>query len=186
MHPSRFALACAAVLLAAAAPTKPQTGTPVALQAQPGTPLDQAARQLVADDLAAATARGDRPLVLIGSARLGGDRPALFVQLQSPKECGLGRLHHVGLRLQKRRLDAGAGQRSRASHRRLQPHARHGGPDRQRRALRLDRHGLPQHAAGPRGRPAAASASPTLRALTARPARRPTSSPARRAPAPRA
>ena len=88
MHPSRFALACAAVLLAAAAPSKPQTGTPVALQAQPGTPLDQAARQLVADDLAAATARGDRPLVLIGSARLGGDRPALFVQLQSPKECG--------------------------------------------------------------------------------------------------
>ena len=92
MHPSRFVLVFVALLLGAAAPTKPPTGTsagtPVLLQAQPGTPLDQAARQLVADDLAAANARGDRPLVLIGSARLGGERPALFVQLQSPKECG--------------------------------------------------------------------------------------------------
>jgi len=88
MHPTRILLACAALLIAGAAPTKPQPGIPVLLQAQPGTPADRAARQLAADDLAAAATRGDRPLVLIGTARLGGDRPAMFIQLQSPQECG--------------------------------------------------------------------------------------------------
>jgi hypothetical protein len=88
MKSSRVLLACAALLLGAAAPTRPPAGVPVTLQAQPGTQLDQVARQLVADDLQAAASRGDRPLVLIGTAKLGGDRPALFVQLQSPQECG--------------------------------------------------------------------------------------------------
>lgn len=78
----------AALFLVAAAPQRPPSGTPVPLQAQPGTPLDQAARQLAADDLAAAAGRRDKPLVLIGTAALGGSRPALFVQLQSPRECG--------------------------------------------------------------------------------------------------
>ena len=90
---SRIALALAAVLLLAAAPAKPRPGTPqpgtqVMLQSQPGTPADATARKLVADDLAAARSRGDTPLLLIGTANLGGDRPALFVQLQSPQECG--------------------------------------------------------------------------------------------------
>ena len=73
------------VLLAAA----PPSGT-VELAAQPGTPLDAIARQLVAQDLAEAARRGDEPLLLLGTARLGAarDQPALFVQLQSPRECG--------------------------------------------------------------------------------------------------
>ena len=85
----RRALVIASVLvLAAAAPHRTPSGTLVPLRAQPGTELDRAARTLLADDLAAAASRGDRPLVLIGTAALGGSRPALFVQLQSPKECG--------------------------------------------------------------------------------------------------
>lgn len=88
MTTSRIALVCAVLLLAAAAPDRAQTGTPVTLQAQSGSPLDAAARQLVADDLAAAKARGDRPLLAVGTANLGGERPDLFVQLQSPQECG--------------------------------------------------------------------------------------------------
>jgi len=65
-------------------------GTPVVMAAQPGTPLDQTARGLVAQDLANARRSGDRPLLLIGSARLGAatERPALFVQLQSSRQCG--------------------------------------------------------------------------------------------------
>lgn len=84
----RTALCCAALLLAAAAPAKPPPATPVKLLSQPGTSMDTAARVLVADDLAAARARGDRPLVLTAVADIGGERPALFVQLQSKKECG--------------------------------------------------------------------------------------------------
>lgn len=83
----RRLLACLAVpALLAAAPAS----TPVAIVPRPGTPLDQAARALVAQDLAEAVRTGERPLLLVGSARLGAaaDRPALFVQLQSPRECG--------------------------------------------------------------------------------------------------
>jgi hypothetical protein len=94
---ARTALFCAALLLTAAAPAKPPPGAParpstpgivVKLQSQPGTPMDTAARLLVADDLSAAKARGDRPLVLTGTADIGAERPALFVQLQSRQECG--------------------------------------------------------------------------------------------------
>lgn len=87
----RATLACLALFLSAAAPVSPgraPVGTPVALAAHPGTRLDAAARQLAADDLAAARARHDRPLLLTGAADLGGERPALFVQLQSAQECG--------------------------------------------------------------------------------------------------
>ena len=75
-------------LLAAAPPPSP--GTPVPLVSQPGTPLDATARQLVAQDLAEAARRGEEPLVLAGTAKLGApnDPPAVFVQLQSPRECG--------------------------------------------------------------------------------------------------
>lgn len=71
-----------ALLLAAAAP--------VPLSEQPGTELDRAARALVAQDLNEAEGRRERPLILVGSAQLGRaqDPPALFVQLQSPRECG--------------------------------------------------------------------------------------------------
>ena len=76
--------------LAAAPAAAPAAGTPVALASRPGTPLDAMARSLVVRDLQEAAAKGERPLVLVGSARLGAaaDRPALFVQLQSPRECG--------------------------------------------------------------------------------------------------
>ena len=78
--------AAGAIWLVAAGPVP----RPVAMTAQPGTELDATARRLVAADLKEAGQAGDRPLVLVGSARIGGphDRPALFVQLQSARECG--------------------------------------------------------------------------------------------------
>lgn len=78
------------LLLPAAAAAAEHVGTPVAMAAQPGTALDRAARSLAAQDLADGARSGERTLVLTGSARLGpaNDRPALFVQLQSPRQCG--------------------------------------------------------------------------------------------------
>jgi hypothetical protein len=92
-------LAVAAPALAAPAPGRPAPTSPrpaasapgeVALRAQPGTPLDRAARVLVAPDLRDARRGGGAPLVLIGSADLDGPHrpPALFVQLQSADLCG--------------------------------------------------------------------------------------------------
>jgi hypothetical protein len=64
--------------------------TPVPLKPRPGTPLDTTARTLVAADLARAAQKGDAPLLLVGEASLGArsDKPAIFVQLQSERECG--------------------------------------------------------------------------------------------------
>ena len=75
-----------AVLLIAAAPTP----KPVELRPAPGTSLDRTARQLAASDIRDSLRHGDKPLVLIGSAHLGGkEQPAaLFVQLQAPRLCG--------------------------------------------------------------------------------------------------
>lgn len=89
IRPHRWLVGLALLLLPAAAGPAP-TGVPVVLAAQPGTPLDQTARTLVAQDLAEAGRTGEAPLLLVGSARLGSatDRPVLFVQLQSPRECG--------------------------------------------------------------------------------------------------
>lgn len=88
-------LACLVLMLpavaAAAVPDRPgPAGLPVVMTPQPGTALDRAARSLVASDLAEARRGGDRPLLVIGSVRLGAasERPALFVQLQSPRQCG--------------------------------------------------------------------------------------------------
>jgi hypothetical protein len=84
-------LATAVLLIAAAPPPRAiPAGTPVALAAHAGTALDATARQLVADDLAESRRAGERPLVLVGSAPLGtaSDRPAVFVQLQSARQCG--------------------------------------------------------------------------------------------------
>ncbi|MCQ8239992.1 hypothetical protein [Rhizosaccharibacter radicis] len=69
---------------------EPNTG-PVVLTQQPGTALDQAARQLNADDLASAAKRNESPVVLVGSAPLAGTgarQQALFVQIQSASLCG--------------------------------------------------------------------------------------------------
>ncbi len=62
----------------------------VKLVPQPGTELEKAARALNAEDLARALQAGDAPLVLVGEVQLGGASmgPALFVQLQSERECG--------------------------------------------------------------------------------------------------
>jgi hypothetical protein len=80
----RRALLLLVPLLIAAGPAR------IALRQAPGTPLDQEARKLSAADLHDAARVGDRPLVLIGSARLGpaSEGPILFVQLQSARECG--------------------------------------------------------------------------------------------------
>jgi hypothetical protein len=91
--PRRLALLLVPVLLAAA--PAPKTAlqaapTPVTLRAQPGTPLDEAARRLAAADLGADRRASDRALILVGTARLGpaSDPPVLFVQLQSARDCG--------------------------------------------------------------------------------------------------
>jgi hypothetical protein len=84
-HLRRFAVLLALPVLMAAGPT------PVVLAERPGTDLDKAARALIAADLAEARRAGEIPLLLVGSAKLGAgphDRPALFVQAQSPRECG--------------------------------------------------------------------------------------------------
>lgn len=91
----RFVLPLMSLLLVAAAPARtPQTREatlPVVMQPRPGTALDATARQLVAQDLGEARDAGERPLVLVGTVRLGtnpNDPAALFVQLQSARECG--------------------------------------------------------------------------------------------------
>lgn len=68
-----------------------RVGGPVRLAERPGTDLDRAARQLAAPDITAVQRAGEVPLVLAGSAKLSGSRDAaaaVFVQLQSPRECG--------------------------------------------------------------------------------------------------
>ena len=102
-HAVIFAVALLAAALplpafAAPAPAAPRAATKppvsqrqkVTLTAQPGTAADADARQAVARDLAEARRVGDRPLLRVGSAALGGpnERPALFVQIQSARECG--------------------------------------------------------------------------------------------------
>lgn len=87
LHRSILAV-CAALLLGAAGPVKSTPFALVTLQSNPGTKTDATARALSADDLEAARSRGDQPLLLTARVRLGGAQPALFVQLQSPHECG--------------------------------------------------------------------------------------------------
>ena len=76
------------LLLALAAPAR--AAGPIVLAPAPGTPADTVARNALAQALADATRAGEKPLVLVGQARLGRptDRAALFVQLQSARECG--------------------------------------------------------------------------------------------------
>jgi hypothetical protein len=61
---------------------------PVELAAQPGSEADKLARQLLAGEIARAHAQGTDPLVLVGMGRLNDADELLFVQLQSPRECG--------------------------------------------------------------------------------------------------
>jgi hypothetical protein len=63
-------------------------GAPVELTARPGSETDRLARQLMARELKKARAYGEEPLVLVGMGRLNDAHEVLFVQLQSPGECG--------------------------------------------------------------------------------------------------
>src|SRR5215472_6417498 len=63
-------------------------GAPVELAPHPGSEADKLARQLMAREIARARAAGTNPLVLVGMRRLNDVDELLFVQLQSPGECG--------------------------------------------------------------------------------------------------
>ena len=84
----RARAACLFLLLAGGFPAV--AAELVALAPRPNSELDTIARAVVADDLAKAAQKGEAPLVLVAEARLGGskDRPALFIQLQSARDCG--------------------------------------------------------------------------------------------------
>jgi hypothetical protein len=63
-------------------------GAPVELAVQPGSEADKLAWQLMAREIARAHADGTDPVVLVGMGRLNDADELLFVQLQSPGECG--------------------------------------------------------------------------------------------------
>ena len=65
-----------------------EDGAPVELESLPGSLADGIARQLMASDIASAKKRGENPLVLVGMGWLNDREEMLFVQLQSPSECG--------------------------------------------------------------------------------------------------
>jgi hypothetical protein len=65
-------------------------GSPVVLASRPGSEADRLARRLTALEIERARAEGEDPLVLVGMARLNDEDELLFVQLQSPGECGSG------------------------------------------------------------------------------------------------
>jgi hypothetical protein len=66
------------------------SGSPVVLKAKNGTETDRIARQLMARELAKSGQFGETPEVLVATARLGKsyDSDVLFVQIQSPRDCG--------------------------------------------------------------------------------------------------
>ena len=65
-------------------------GVPIVLREQLGSQADRIARQLMAPQLLRASESGTMPLVLVATVRLGKshDSDVLFVQLQSPRDCG--------------------------------------------------------------------------------------------------
>jgi hypothetical protein len=62
----------------------------VTLTPQPGTTLERTAGKLMASDVRAARHAHEKPLILVGSAKLGGSAhsAALFVQVQAASLCG--------------------------------------------------------------------------------------------------
>ena len=63
-------------------------GAPVVLVARPNSEADRLARRLMAREIERSRTNGEDPLVLVGMARLNDADEVLFVQLQSPGECG--------------------------------------------------------------------------------------------------
>jgi hypothetical protein len=85
------ALAFLGVSASALAPAAAKVaGDVVALTTQPGSRLERDASRLMAEDLASAKKAHETPVMLVGSARLGGPHgpAALFVQVQSASLCG--------------------------------------------------------------------------------------------------
>ena len=85
------AIGAAVLALAlAAAAHKPPAGKVVSLTTQPGSRLERDASRLMAEDIGAAHQAKEVPVMLVGSARLGGtgSSAALFVQVQSASLCG--------------------------------------------------------------------------------------------------
>jgi hypothetical protein len=79
---------------------KPISGSPVVLRPQPGTEADRVARLLMARELVKSSQSGDTPKVLITTAQLGKshDSAVLFVQIQSPRDCGSAGCETVSFR----------------------------------------------------------------------------------------
>jgi len=101
-------------------------GAPVDLALQPGSEADKIARQLMAREIERARADGTDRLVLVGMARLNDADELLFVQLQSPGECGSAGCSTVSFRYTGERwvkiMDTAGGTiRIAASHRRGMP-----------------------------------------------------------------
>jgi hypothetical protein len=102
-------------------------GAPVELTVRPGSEADRLARQLMGRELERARAHGEDPLVLVGMGRLNDADELLFVQLQSPGECGSAGCNTVSFRFRGGRwiriMDTvgGSAFRIAASHRRGMP-----------------------------------------------------------------
>jgi hypothetical protein len=73
-------------------------GAPVELTAHPGSEADKLTKQLMAPEIARAHAEGTDPLILVGMGRLNDADELLFVQLQSPDECGSAGCNTVSFR----------------------------------------------------------------------------------------
>ncbi len=88
--PSPNAGACEALPTVSNGGARVIPGSPVVLKPRPGTEADRIARQLMARELAKSNRFGDSPAVLVTTARLGKshDSDVLFVQIQSPRDCG--------------------------------------------------------------------------------------------------
>jgi hypothetical protein len=69
---------------------RPISGVRVVLRSQPGSQADHIARQLMAPQLRRSNQSGERPSVLVATAKLGNSpgSDVLFIQIQSPRECG--------------------------------------------------------------------------------------------------
>jgi hypothetical protein len=73
-------------------------GAPVELAAHHGSEADRLARHLMAREIERAQADRENPLVLVGMGRLNDTDEMLFVQIQSPGECGSGGCSTVSFR----------------------------------------------------------------------------------------
>jgi hypothetical protein len=76
---------------------------PIELAARSGSEADKLARQLMAREIERARAAREDPVVLVGMGRLNDADELLFVQLQSPGECGSAGCNTVSFRYERDR-----------------------------------------------------------------------------------